>query len=112
FVKGDIEFTPRTRLPGHPNAMTLRAHSSDGAVITEETYYSVGGGFIRRDGAEAQLTAGAFPLDYTDAASLLALCDERGMTIADVARENEMALRSEAEVAAGLDAIWDAMAGC
>ncbi|WP_231868232.1 L-serine ammonia-lyase, iron-sulfur-dependent, subunit alpha, partial [Microbacterium sp. CH1] len=32
--------------------------------------------------------------------------------IAEVARRNETALRSEEEVAAGLDAIWDAMAGC
>ena len=112
FVKDDVEFAPRTRLPGHPNAMTLRAHAADGAVLVEETYYSIGGGFIRREGEEAPIAASEFPLDYADAASLLALCDERGITIADVARENEMALRSEGEVAAGLDAIWDAMAGC
>lgn len=112
FSKDDIEFAPRTRLPGHPNAMTLRTHGADDAVLLEQTYYSIGGGFIRRDGEEAQIAAGSFPLNYTDAASLIALCDERGVTIADVARENEMALRSEAEVAAGLDAIWDAMAGC
>ncbi|GEK87785.1 L-serine ammonia-lyase, iron-sulfur-dependent, subunit alpha [Microbacterium aerolatum] len=112
FAKDDIEFAPRTRLPGHPNAMTIRAHGADSDVMVEETYYSIGGGFIRRDGEEAQIAAGGFPLDYTDAASLIALCDERGITIADVARENEMALRPEAEVAAGLDAIWDAMAGC
>ncbi|WP_194420512.1 L-serine ammonia-lyase, iron-sulfur-dependent, subunit alpha [Microbacterium abyssi] len=112
FAKDDIEFAPRTRLPGHPNAMTIRAHGADGGVLVEDTYYSIGGGFIRRDGEDAQIAAGGFPLDYTDAASLIALCDERGITIADIARENEMALRSEAEVAAGLDAIWDAMAGC
>jgi len=112
FVKDDIEFAPRTRLPGHPNAMTLRLHDAAGDVVAEHTYYSIGGGFIRRDGEEAQIAAGGFPLDYTDAATLLALCDEGGITIADVARENEMALRSEQEVAAGLDAIWDAMAGC
>ncbi|CAH0122986.1 L-serine ammonia-lyase, iron-sulfur-dependent, subunit alpha [Microbacterium sp. Bi121] len=112
FDKDDIEFAPRTRLPGHPNAMTLRAHAADGEVLIEQIYYSIGGGFIRRDGEEAQIAAGGFPLDYTDAASLLALCDERNITIADVARENEMALRSEEQVAAGLDAIWDAMASC
>jgi len=46
------------------------------------------------------------------AASLLALCDEHGLSIAEIARLNETALRSEEDVAAGLDAIWDAMAGC
>jgi L-serine dehydratase len=92
--------------------MTLRAHVADDSVLTEQIYYSIGGGFIRRDGEDAQIAAGGFPLDYTDAASLLTLCDERGITIADVARENEMSLRSEEDVAAGLDAIWDAMAAC
>src|SRR5690606_10743196 len=112
FAKEDIEFAPRTRLPGHPNAMTLTAYGDDGAALAEETYYSVGGGFIRREGLEQQVAAGSFPRGYSDAASLLALCDEHGLSIADVARENEMALRSEEDVVAGLDAIWDAMAGC
>lgn len=112
FDKGDIEFAPRTRLPGHPNAMALTARAADGAVLAEETYYSVGGGFIRREGADVQLSAAGFPFSYPDAASLLTLCDEQGLSIADIARHNELALRSEEEVAAGLDAIWDAMAAC
>ena len=40
------------------------------------------------------------------------LCDERGITIAEAARINEEALRTDEEIAAGLDAIWDAMAAC
>ena len=112
FRKDDIVFAPRTRLPGHPNAMTLTAWDAEGFVISEETYYSVGGGFIRRDGEEATLSTSRFPHSYADAASLLALCDEHGLSIAEVARLNETALRPEQDVAAGLDAIWDAMAGC
>ncbi|TFB17010.1 L-serine ammonia-lyase [Microbacterium sp. 3H14] len=112
FVKDDIVFAPRTRLPGHPNAMTITARDSAGDVVAEETYYSVGGGFIRRDGEEAKLATAGFPYSYADAASLLALCDENGLSIAEVARLNEASVRSEEEVAAGLDAIWDAMAGC
>ncbi|MCE7482951.1 L-serine ammonia-lyase, iron-sulfur-dependent, subunit alpha [Microbacterium profundi] len=112
FEKDDIQFAPRTRLPGHPNAMTLTALGIDGNALAEQTYYSVGGGFIRREGEDAQVAAGSLPFGYTDAASLLALCDEHGFSIADVARENELAMRSEEELAAGLDAIWDAMAGC
>lgn len=112
FVKDDIVFAPRTRLPGHPNAMTITAWDAAGQAIAEETYYSVGGGFIRRDGEEAKITTAGFPYSYADAASLLALCDENGLSIAEVARLNESSLRSEEEVAAGLDAIWDAMSGC
>ncbi|WP_435742446.1 L-serine ammonia-lyase, iron-sulfur-dependent, subunit alpha [Microbacterium sp. PMB16] len=112
FTKEDIVFAPRTRLPGHPNAMTITAWDADGAIVAEQTYYSIGGGFIRRDGEEAQISTGGFPYAYADAASLLALCDENGLSIAEIARLNESSLRSEEDVAAGLDAIWDAMSDC
>jgi L-serine dehydratase len=138
FHRGDIVFAPRTRLPGHPNAMTLEAWSepaagparttatgirssgsapeiaapvSEEGLLARETYYSVGGGFIRRDGEAPRVQAHAYPLDFASAAELLAVCDERGITIAEAARINEEALRPDAEIAAGLDAIWDAMAG-
>ncbi|WP_243232802.1 L-serine ammonia-lyase, iron-sulfur-dependent, subunit alpha [Microbacterium sp. CIAB417] len=112
FAKEDIVFAPRTRLPGHPNAMTITAHGSGGEVVAEETYYSVGGGFIRREGEAGRIATAPLPFAYDDAATLLELCDEHGLTIAELARRNETALRDEAEVAAGLDAVWDAMAGC
>jgi L-serine dehydratase len=103
---------PRTRLPGHPNAMTLFARDADGVLLADETYYSVGGGFIRREGEAPRVAAASVPFPFTDAASLLALCDEHGITIAEAARRNEQALRSDEEIAAGLDRIWDAMAAC
>lgn len=111
FAKADITFEPRTRLPGHPNAMTLWAFAGDDEVA-QETYYSVGGGFIRREGESESLGTRAFPYAYRDAETLLKLCDEHGLTIAELARRNEESLRSEEEVATGLDAIWSAMYGC
>ncbi|WP_353114630.1 L-serine ammonia-lyase, iron-sulfur-dependent, subunit alpha [Microbacterium sp.] len=112
FVKDDVSFEPRTRLPGHPNAMTLRAFDAEGEAVAEETYYSIGGGFIRRDGEDAAVAAAPHPYPYADAQSLLELCDENGLTIAELARLNETAWRTEEEVAAGLDAIWAAMSSC
>ena len=112
FAKSDVVLAPRTRLPGHPNAMTLFARDADGVLLADETYYSVGGGFIRREGEAPRVAAASVPFPFTDAASLLALCDEHGITIAEAARRNEQALRSDEEIAAGLDRIWDAMAAC
>ncbi|HET8928611.1 MAG TPA: L-serine ammonia-lyase, iron-sulfur-dependent, subunit alpha [Microbacterium sp.] len=122
FTKSDVVLVPRTRLPGHPNAMTLRAFDVAGETLADETYYSVGGGFIRREGdpstgsgtgrGEADPPADRFPIGFATADELLAVCDEHGITIAEAARINEQALRSEEEVAAGLDGIWNAMAGC
>ncbi len=146
FAKDDIAFEPRTRLPGHPNAMTLeawatpeagrprRAVTGDSAVVREtglartaapsaaiaddtglllrETYYSVGGGFIRREGEPPRVASRGFRFDYGSAEELRALCDEHGLTIAELARMNEEALRDDEQIAAGLDAIWDTMAAC
>ncbi|MFB7892772.1 L-serine ammonia-lyase, iron-sulfur-dependent, subunit alpha [Microbacterium sp. NPDC056044] len=141
FERGDVVFAPRTRLPGHPNAMTLEAWTSstdgppralaatgvretgsaaplepaettDAGLLARETYYSVGGGFIRREGEPARVRAQTFPLDFSSAEELLALCDERGITIAEAARINEEALCPDEQIAEGLDAIWDAMAAC
>jgi L-serine dehydratase len=146
FARGDVVFEARTRLPGHPNAMTLTAWASatDGppraaagasavratgaafaaervsvpepvegpSPLLHETYYSIGGGFIRREGEPPRVQSHAYPLSFASAEELIALCDERGITIAEAARINEEALRSDEEIAEGLDAIWDAMAGC
>ncbi|BAJ75232.1 L-serine deaminase [Microbacterium testaceum StLB037] len=112
FSKDDVVLAPRTRLPGHPNAMTLVARDADGGVLADETFYSIGGGFIRREGEPPRVSAAPFPLAFDDAATLIALCDEQGITIAEAARRNEEALRSDEEIAAGLDRIWDAMAAC
>lgn len=115
----DISFEPRTRLPGHPNALTLRAwgRSAEGPrealPLLEETYYSIGGGFIRRDGEEAALAARAsHPLPYDSGEELLELCERLGIPIAEVARRNEEALHGADAIRQRLDLIWEAMAEC
>ncbi|MDN4615889.1 L-serine ammonia-lyase [Leifsonia sp. F6_8S_P_1B] len=119
FAKDDIAFEPRTRLPGHPNALTLRAwgRSPDGVrealPLAEETFYSIGGGFIRREGEEADLAARApHPLPYDSAAELLAICERLGIPICEVARRNEEALHGADATRDRLDLIWEAMAEC
>jgi L-serine dehydratase len=81
-------------------------------LLLSDTYYSIGGGFIRREGEPPRVAAQAYPLAFDSAQALLELCDERGITIAEAARINEEALRTGEEIAAGLDRIWDAMAAC
>lgn len=119
IAPGDIEFEPRTRLPGHPNALTLSAWgvTADGAAsplpLAEETFYSIGGGFIRRDGEEAALSARAdHPLPYDSSAELLRLCEELDVPICEVARRNEEAIHGAEATRDRLDLIWSAMADC
>ncbi|WP_349863956.1 L-serine ammonia-lyase [Leifsonia sp. WHRI 6310E] len=119
FARDDIDFEPRTRLPGHPNALTLRAWGRaesgerEPLPLREETYYSIGGGFIRRDGEEADLAARAsHPLPYDTAEELLAICERLDIPICEVARRNEAALHGEERTVERLDLIWEAMAEC
>ena len=112
FARADISFAPFTRLPGHPNAMTLTAFDASQKIVAEETYYSVGGGFIRREGEVAATGGSLYPFQFNTADALLAQCAEHDFSIADIARANEESRRPRAEVDAALDAIWLAMNGC
>ncbi|PWC02885.1 L-serine ammonia-lyase [Agromyces badenianii] len=113
MLRSDVALEPRTRLPGHPNAMTLQAWGDGPLPLAEETYYSVGGGFIRREGETASESGALLhPLPYSSADELLALCEEHGVSFCDVARHNEVAVHGERGIDAGLDAIWAAMADC
>jgi L-serine dehydratase len=102
-------------LPYHPNAMTLRAFASHG-LLWEQTYYSVGGGFIVEagevEGGSASTTDVALPYDFNSAAELLALCKTHKLRISELMMANERAWRSDAEIRSGLLHIWSVMRDC
>ena len=112
--RDDVSLEPRTRLPGHPNALTLSAWGqTDALPLLAETYYSVGGGFIRRADDRIDLPATVpQPMAYSSGEQLLALCDAHGLDLCEVARANEESIHGSEKLDAGLDAIWAAMHGC
>jgi L-serine dehydratase len=112
--KDDVSFEPRTHLAGHPNGLTLFAWGqTDAFPVFEETYYSIGGGFIRQDGDLLQTPPTVPPpMAYSSSAELLALCDTRGLDICDIARANEESIHGTEKLDAGLDAVWEAMHSC
>ncbi|WP_375387559.1 L-serine ammonia-lyase, partial [uncultured Amnibacterium sp.] len=113
LARADVELAPLTRLPRHPNALECRALAADGTVLAAETYYSIGGGVVEREGAaDAGPAAITLPHPYRTAVQLLAMAAADGTDVAGIAFANERALRPEAEVLAGLDAIWTAMTAC
>ncbi len=109
----DILFDRTTPTPEHPNTLRLRLLGGDGAVVTEETWFSVGGGFVVREG-EADVPGTAAPLRYPfrTADELLALCAAHGLTIAELQFANECTLREPAAVRAHIAAVADAMDAC
>ncbi len=112
FDSSDVVLDPFTRQPGHPNTLVIRAFGPGGVSIAEETYLSVGGGFIQRVGevVESAVVLEGMP-SFRTAAELLSLCGD-GRSIADVALAGELAVRGADAVDAGLDAIWNAMRSC
>ena len=108
----DIEFLFTETLPYHPNALTFLATFSNGEQIAE-TYYSIGGGFVKKEGEESNADASTqlpFPIDK--AADLLHWCMKTGLSIHEVVMENENSWRPESKTRDGILRIWETMKEC
>lgn len=109
----DLRYEPFTRMPAHPNAIRFEAVDDSGAVLLDALYYSVGGGFIERDGMPLIVsTPSPSPYPYRSSVELLAFCSATGLDIAGIALANETANATVDEVNDRLDMIWNAMRGC
>ncbi|HVM99102.1 MAG TPA: L-serine ammonia-lyase [Caulobacteraceae bacterium] len=100
--------SPKGDFP-HPNTMTCRLMAGDKALLEQE-YYSVGGGFIEWKGYTPP-NKGAPKYPYATMAELLAHAKANGLSVAQVAMANEVAVsgKSETEIYAFLDKILGAM---
>ena len=114
----DIILRPLTILPRHTNGMTFTVSDADGETVHTATFFSVGGGFIVREGEEdAALKELAeskkeLPLPFRTAAELLGRCQSKGLSIGEIMLVNERASRTEAEIREGLLHIYSVMEGC
>ena len=110
--KEDIDFLITESLPYHPNGLSFLAHLKNGNGLAE-TYYSVGGGFVIKEGEENSTTDAvqlSFPIQIAD--DLLHWCRKTGMPIHEIVMENENAWRTEAETRKELLVIWRVMKEC
>ena len=114
----DMVLRPLTILPRHTNGMTFTVSDADGEVLHSATFFSVGGGFIVREGEEdAALkeldeSKKELPLPFRTAAELLGHCQSKGLSIGEIMFVNERASRTEEEIREGLLHIYSVMEGC
>jgi L-serine dehydratase len=120
----DIDFDPsedivlhrRRRLPFHSNAMRFAAVDEADRELAARTYYSVGGGFVlgEDETGAPRIVPDATPVPYPflSGAELLAQARRSGLPISGVMLANEVVRRPEAEVRAGMLAIWQVMQEC
>jgi L-serine dehydratase len=108
----DLEFLITETLPFHPNAVTFLATTSGNESIAE-TYYSVGGGFVIKEGelsSVGDIAQLPFPINTAD--DILHWCIKTGLSISDIVLENENTWRTEKVTKTGLLNIWRVMKEC
>jgi L-serine dehydratase len=142
LTEDDMVKRPLTVLPRHTNALTITAFDSTGQTLAEETYYSVGGGFVTseteflekeksaeagaEDGPESSEFAVAdsvveaelesyseeLPYPFHSGVELLERCRENDMSIAEIMHANELSMWDEDEIRHGLLHIYSVMEEC
>jgi L-serine dehydratase len=110
----DLLFHTDQILPGHPNGMEFTAFNETGGVLLREIYYSIGGGFIVKEGEAAAGGEQSLPVPFpfSNGAELLEQADSHKLPIWQLMLENESALRPESEVRARIQNIWSVMNNC
>jgi L-serine dehydratase len=112
FADDDMLFLFTESLPFHPNAVTFQAFLNNGTAVSG-TFYSIGGGFVVKEGEQTQHKAEVdlpFPIDT--AGDLLHWCIKTGLKISEVVMENELAWRSEQQTREGVLNIFKVMQEC
>jgi L-serine dehydratase len=125
--ESDLRFDYDVVLPGHTNGMVFSAFDASGNLRNQETYYSIGGGFVATEGelAAAAADQGAAPAvtalnehpdvayPFASAAEMLAMGEAAGLSIAAMKLANEISrVGAREEVVAGIDSIIAAMDAC
>ncbi len=89
---------PDPAVTSHPNGMRFTAFDHTGALLADEVFYSVGGGFIVSEAertAESLTSTRTVPYPFRSAADLLATAKQHNLTIADLLLANEVALLND-----------------
>jgi L-serine dehydratase len=114
--QNDLAFDFGPNLPGHANGMILKATDAQGDVILQETYYSVGGGFVL---TAAELAAGKatdegepVPYPFKTAAEMLEMARSSGLSIGEMKRANEIARGCPESLEKGVARLWQVMDDC
>lgn len=114
-----IEFNPKTDivfnrefLDFHANGMMFTAFYGNEKFTS--TFYSIGGGFITKEGDDAinaDVTC-AFPYLFNTSTELLEFCNKENKSISEIMFENEKTLRTEDEIHHELMRVWNTMLEC
>jgi L-serine dehydratase len=95
---------PYPAVPTHPNGVRFSAFDDAGTLLVEDTFYSIGGGFIlsgsefEAERTASRVTSRTVPYPFRSADELLSTASAHNLTIAQLLLANEIALLSDPNV--------------
>lgn len=114
----DLVFDYETILTGHSNGMKLWAKDEHGAILVEQIYYSIGGGFVATAEEMEQVEAdqGAIPAEvpfpFKNANYMMDMAKCSGKSIAQMKWENELIRSGRENLQERIMHIWNVMNNC
>ncbi len=110
----DIHFNLEEIPSVHPNTMAFEAYDADGNLLDRSVWYSIGGGFVRREDETVSLQPemAKVPFDFRSGAELIEMSDCSGLSIAEIVLANEMVSASAESVNERLDRLIGVMFDC
>jgi len=109
----DLKFELGEELPRHTNGMRFVAFSASNDVLSDEKFYSLGGGFIARNDEPEPASQEGEPLHFFDSGeSLLKVAADHGLSIAELIYQNERQWRDADDIEKRLSELWAAMRSC
>lgn len=128
--KSDLLWLRKETLPQHPNAIHFFAYAADGQLLWDDQYFSTGGGFVyslhefqsqfqtptestaNSKTALPKVDSKIVPYPFCSAKELLSMCLQDGLTIEELVDKNECVDKSQEQIEAQLDRLWDVMSDC
>ncbi len=116
--KTDLIFDYGAALDGHANGMILMATDAQGDVVLQDTYFSIGGGFVvtedeqKLEAALDARDAKIRPYPFENAEMMLKMAAESGKSIAQMKRANELAYMRQDIFDSDITRIWQVMNDC
>lgn len=131
----DVAVEQWRRLAAHPNGMRFRAFDDNDALLDEQVWYSIGGGFVQQGSPDDPMIGihehvpahvmrkdhqnDAFadfalhaPYPFSTGNELVSLCHEHGLSVAELVWANETAVTPAEQLNVMIDRIWRVMREC
>lgn len=114
----DLIFDYDTILTGHANGMKLWAKDEHGAILVEQVYYSIGGGFVAtaEEMEKVEAEQGAIPAEvpfpFKNADYMMDMAKCSGKSIAQMKWENELIRSGPENLHERIMRIWHVMENC